>query len=329
MGQSHFIGGVPMKNLKVKKVLVPIVIILIVLIFYYFGVRDKSEFLGQVEGVIVSHPSEISGKIIESNISLGQEIKKGDTIAVIDNTNQKYVVEQLELNLKKTKLAKANSKRGTGGIADNNYTAAKAGYDNAVVVVGKAKIDFDQANKLYKVEALTKNEFDSAKLAYDLAMNSLKEAEAKLSNTKDETSGDLAELDIRLLESQLNQQKEILNKYVIKAACDGIVMSKNYVVGDMVNPGYNIAELSPQNEKYAVIYFPKDRLEEISYNQQVMIVENGKSQKGNIKYIDVKSQYTPKELQNTANRNQESVRVKVLIPEEFKINIGQKIEVRF
>ncbi len=59
-----------------------------------------------------------------------------------------------------------------------------------------------------------------------------------------------------------------------------------------------------------------------------MVIIDHDSVEGKIKYIDVKAQYTPKELQSAANRNQESIRVKVLLPKGYNVNVGQKIKVR-
>ncbi|WP_312094601.1 HlyD family secretion protein [Aminipila sp.] len=311
-----------------KKAVIIIAILLILTALYYFFSTERDSYTGEVEGTMISHAAEVSGKILECPVQLGSPVKKGDILAVIDSTNQKYVIEQLELNLQKAQLEMKNSKMGKGGTADNNYTFAKANYDSAVAIAEKAKKDYNKAESLYKEAAISKDELDSAKVAYETAASAAEAAKAQVDNSSDRTAGKSADINTALLESQLNQQKIILDKYTIAADSDGIIMSKNYSVGDVVAAGYNIADISPAEEHYAVIYYPKDKLDQIHYNQKAEVFYKKGAAEGTIKFIDVKAQYTPKELQNAANRNQESVRVKILLPKECKVNIGQKIEVK-
>lgn len=315
--------------LKSKKKIIPIIIILlVVVIVLYINVKGPSTYIGEIEGVMYPNSTEVAGKIIECPIKLGSPIKKGDLIARIDDTNQKYVVEQLSLNMQKAQLASESSKVGKGGAADNNYSLAVANYESALVIEEKAKQDYNKAEKLYKESAISQDTFDNTKLAYDTAIKKSEAAKAQVNNSTDKTAGNVADIDVSILESQLNQQKEVLSKYDILAACDGVVMSKNYKEGDIVAVGYNIADISFEEEKYAVIYFPEDKIEQIKYNQKVLVDLGKNSVEGTIKYIDVKAQYTPKELQSVANRNQESLRVKILLPKDYDVNIGQKIKVK-
>ncbi|HZK87448.1 MAG TPA: biotin/lipoyl-binding protein, partial [Syntrophomonas sp.] len=60
---------------------------------------------GVVETSIYSHYSEVPGKIIELPVELGQEVKAGDLIAVLDNSDAKYSLEQLETTLTKKQAA--------------------------------------------------------------------------------------------------------------------------------------------------------------------------------------------------------------------------------
>lgn len=311
-----------------RKIIFIIVILIAVITIFYINLKDSHGYTGEVEGIMEPHCAEVSGKIVKCPIELGSQIKKGDVIAVIDNTNQKYAVEQLSLNLQKAKLAVNNSKVGRGGVADNNYNAAKASYDSAVILKEKATEDYSKAKTLYEENAISEDALNSAKVAYETAVSKVADTGAQIKNISDKTAGNAAEIDVALLESQLNQQNENLQKYTIVAGCDGIVMSKNYKEGDVVSAGYNIADISSQKERYAVIYFPEDKLDRIKYNQKAVVDLGDTSVEGQIKYIDVKAQYTPKEMQSAANRNQESVRVKVLLPEKCNVNVGQKVKVQ-
>ena len=81
----------------------------LITIFLFTGCSSDGKVLtlkGDIQNNIVPATSTVSGKIIEMKKNQGETVKKGDIIAVIDNSNQKYVVNQMEatVNIKKAKL---------------------------------------------------------------------------------------------------------------------------------------------------------------------------------------------------------------------------------
>ncbi|MBN7773891.1 HlyD family secretion protein [Clostridium aminobutyricum] len=326
--------GIHGKKEKIKKVVMFIVIVLIIsIIAIYFQGKQKGGIIGEVESAMVTHASEVSGKIVSCPVQLGSPVKTGDVIAVIDDTSQRYMVEQLELNVQKAQLAIGSTTIGKGGTADNNYSAAKAAYKNAQASLSKASEDYRKAQDLFAGAAISKERLDTAKLAYDSAASALEGAKSSLDNITDQTASNSANLDVALLQSQLVQQQENLEKYTITASCDGTIMSLNYKQGDMVQLGYDVADVSDASEKYAVFYFPKDHLQQLTYDKTITVYlphnakQDSKSVEGIIKFIDVKSEYTPKDLQTSANKNRESVKVKALLPADCSVNPGQEVRI--
>jgi len=70
-------------NKSHKHAIIRIVLILIILcaLFLYYIYTDNSGYKGEVESLIVPCIAEVSGKIVESDISLGQSVKKGDILS--------------------------------------------------------------------------------------------------------------------------------------------------------------------------------------------------------------------------------------------------------
>jgi len=48
---------------------------------------------------------------------------------------------------------------------------------------------------------------------------------------------------------------------------------------------------------------------------------------GMICFIDVKAQYTPREMQSSANKNKESMKIKVSLTPETPLKVGERAEV--
>ena len=102
----------------------------------------------------------------------------------------------------------------------------------------------------------------------------------------------------------------------------GVVMSKSYVIGDMVAAGYNLADIAADGQKYFVFYLPVDYLNSINYDQTYTVTSNGSSYESIVKYIDVESEYTPKDMQTAANKNRESIKIKLLLHKRLPSETG-------
>lgn len=314
------------KSFPKKKIIPLIVIVVIASLTVFFYQKSNQYFTGVVEATILSHTSEVSGKIIEMPVDLGQHITKGGIIAIIDSTEQEYAYEQLKLSLEKKKLALSDQKIGVGGNsqADNEISIAQANYNSALSNSQKASSDYKNAQELYEQGAIPKDALDMAKVKADEASNALTAAKAKLDSAKSKSSLSSAQLDVMMTESQLEEMKNTLEKFTIRAAADGVIISKSYLPGDVVSPGFNLADIAADDEKYFVFYLPIEYLYSVNYNQAYTIEKDGKEYKALVKYIDVESEYTPKDMQTAANKNRESVKVKLLLPDNCPLKPGQE-----
>lgn len=309
-----------------KKRIIPLLVLIVVigLIVFFYG-RSSQTYSGVVEATILSNTSEVSGKILEMPVELGQHVSKGDLIARIDDTDQKYAYEQLELTLEKKKLALSELQVGSGDTqAQNSISIAQANYNSAAASSQKASLDYRNAQTLFNQGAISKDALDLAKVKADSAANSLAAAKAQLDNARSSSSSNSMELDVQQTEIQLQNMKDTLDKFSIYAVNDGVIMSKSYVLGDMVAPGYNLVDIAADGERYFVFYLPVDYVNSIDYGQTFKIEADGKDYDSVVKYIDVESEYTPKDMQTAANKNKESVKIKLLLPKDCPLKPGQE-----
>jgi HlyD family secretion protein len=105
-------------------------------------------------------------------------------------------------------------------------------------------------------------------------------------------------------------------------------MSLNYNIGDIVSAGYNIADIADASGLYVLTYWPEKWINEINYGDEVNIKISTGEITGQIIYIDVKAQYTPKDMQTTANKNKDSFKVKISLPAGTAIKPGEDVAVR-
>ncbi|NLC38195.1 MAG: HlyD family efflux transporter periplasmic adaptor subunit [Clostridia bacterium] len=300
-------------------------------------------YKGVVETNIYGHYSEVGGKIIELPVEPGQEVRKGEVIAVLDDTNERYVLAQLEKTLAKKQALLAELTLGLDPEelkqGQNNVALAELAYENAQLTRDKIKQDYEDALALWKAGALAQAQLDQLKYQADLAEAAVETAAMQLDNArqklallqkglpKEKIAG--AQADVELTQIQIRQSRNNLAKYTITALCDGTVVNKNYLPGSIVSPGYNLIDIASATEKHLVIYVPKEYLPHLSYGQEVGILSGEQEYKGTVSFIDVKAQYTPKDLQTQANKNKESVKVRVSFSPKIPLKVGEKAEVIF
>lgn len=296
---------------------------------------------GIVETNIYAHYSEVSGKILELPIELGQEVKAGDVLAVLDDRNEQYALEQLQENLAKKQavLAELSSEVDPEELkqGQNNVLLAEIASENAKLARDRVKEDYEDILALWEAGAIAQSELEKAEYQLELAEATVNIAATQLDNARQKLALmqkgtpqekiDAAQADVALTEVQIRQTEDNLGKYTITALHDGTIISKNYLLGNIVSPGYNVVDIASAQEKHLVTYVPKKYLSKISYGQKVAIRSGGKEYRGTISFIDVKAQYTPRDLQSSANKNKESMKIKVNLAPKNSLKVGERAEV--
>lgn len=317
------------KSEKGKKGLLALVLVVVLgAVGLIYGLSVE-RYTGVVEASILSHVSEVSGKILEMPVELGQQVSKGDVLAMIDSRDLEYGLEQLELTLEKKRLALSQEEGGTGSYtqADTHYMVAQSNYQSALSTYQKASRDYRNAQVLYEQGAIAKDVLDQAKVRADGAWASMASAKALLENAGSGDITSVALLDIKMLESQLEEKKEKLAKCKVCAEEDGVIITKSYMPGDVVSPGFNLVEIAASQGTYLVFYYPVGKIHDLEYGDVVTIKGEGQTWEGVVKYIDVESVYTPKDMQTLANKNKKSIQVKLLLPEDCGLKPGQEARV--
>ncbi|WP_238917963.1 HlyD family efflux transporter periplasmic adaptor subunit [Clostridium sp. YIM B02555] len=346
------------------------------------GCSSNSNILtlkGDIQNNIAPATSTVSGKIIEMKKNQGETVKKGDIIAVIDNTNQKFNVDQMQalVNMKKAKLeelqigtrqeqidqaeaqvraAKAQVELLTSGNRNQQIEQAKNEVSIAQDAVNSAQTSYDYINtqynnttQLYQSGAVAKSTLDDAKYKLDTTSTQLSSAKLKFESANEQLSllqegatsqaidtakanYDAANSQLTLLKNgstkqaiaaaqgdldqvlaQLNQAQNNLNNCNLVALNDGIIISKNYELGDVVNIGSDVADIAISNDLYVLCYIPDQYLDKISYNQSLNVTTAIGNQTGTVNYIALKHEYTPKDKQSTSDSKHIATKIKVSI----------------
>lgn len=192
----------------------------------------------QTNGSNVNIYPEVSGKVIKILALDGQNVKKGDPLLAIDDSVQRAIVAK-DLAQAKAALAlleelKAMPRKEVLDVSISQLKSAQASLKNAQ----------DQLEKLYKSYKL--NPKSVSKNDLDNAINAVKIAKANLDVAQKQYDLVKAGAWIYDITNQEDQYKAtvqtywsdraLLDKFVIKAANDGVVFRMTADVGSYVSP---------------------------------------------------------------------------------------------
>lgn len=193
------------------------------------------------------------------NVEVGDNVKAGDVLAVIDTTDFEKEIKQLEstvtANETKNKLSLESKKKAYEDekyLYDNNLESsvvnANANLESAKLSLENSQRVYDYNKMLYENGDISENDFKSKEIDFENAKNdytkaevSLKSAqmntEQSLRNAKNDYESTLASYNDTSSEMQLESKKEQLKNREVIASVDGTITAVNVAVGDKCGSG--------------------------------------------------------------------------------------------
>jgi len=209
--------------------------------------------------------AEQAGKINSVNFKVGDQVQKGQILAVFDQSDlvnsAKVALEDslnnlnlAEDNLKKTK----NSVEESLEIAKNNRQIDELELEQAEDSGVQDDIDIAEKN------------LDNSKDAEDKAEQ---DVEISINNAK---------IQVSQSQSTVRQNQIFYEKSIIRAPIAGIIVTKNVNVFDYISAGIEIAEISGASQLSANIFLNSFEISKISEGELVNIEILGKNYPGEI-----------------------------------------------
>ena len=137
-----------------------------------------------------------------------------------------------------------------------------------------AKKDYQRFEQLLQKDAVTRQQYDNAKAQYEAAKARYEAAR----NRQQATSQVLGEQQQRLgqstagesvAEAQVNLARLNLSYTVIVATCDGVMSRKDIHVGQLVQPGMQLARIVDDQQVWVVANYRETQLKHIKVGNQV------------------------------------------------------------
>jgi membrane fusion protein (multidrug efflux system) len=228
----------------------------------------------QLTGNINPISPRVSGYIKDLRVDDYQQIKKGDTMVILDDRDLKIKVDQAQSALDNAKAAIAVTQANVGASQSGFETASDA-IKAAQVRLDQAQTDFDRINSLYSDKAITKREYDNAKSALDAAKTDLQSQKSKYTTVQKnyEASNEsvkVAQSTVAQRQADLDYAKLQLSYCYIIAPVSGTVSQKNVQPGQLVQIGQPLFSIV-DTSIWIVANFKETQVGDIKIGQDVEV----------------------------------------------------------
>ena len=263
------------------------------------------------ETIQISVSSAASGnRIDELLVDEGDEIKKGQVIAVLDSRDRSLAAlnqfqEQVRVAQANLDLVKAGAKTGEiqaqeAAIArieaerSNNIMAQTATVSRVKAELNNAQVEYQRYEQLYKDGAISASERDSKYLTLATAKEQVAEAQANLNRIQSSQQQQLAEakatlnkiaevrpVDMAVAEAEVRQAQAAvktaqaeLDRAYIKSPQAGTVIKTMIRPGEIVKSDEGIARIGQTKEMYAVAEVYESDVNKVKLGQPVTVTSS-------------------------------------------------------
>jgi HlyD family secretion protein len=271
---------------------------------------QKSDAYGNFEAVETIVSSEAAGKLLAMEVKQGDQIKVGQSIAMIDTT---------ELILKKqqtiAQLFASETKK-------QNVTA-----QINVLKEQKKNVETTQLrfSKMFTDKAATQQQMDEINGQVNVL-----DKQILSTNTQFQLIGS----EMEVIKKQLDLLDEQLTKCHIKSPIGGTVLETYLETGELASPGKPILKMADLTNLELKVYVSGAQLVQVKLGNEVkVLIDSGVKEiqtiSGKISWISSEAEFTPKIIQTKEERVKLMYAVKVVVANNGTLKIGMPGEVVF
>lgn len=270
------------KKNKIRAIISNLIVFLLIgfglfwLVRQYFHIGDKTYTeAAQVEEFINPINTRVAAYINEIKFIEHKEVKKGDTLAILDDreiitqVGQAEAAYQNALAQRSATSSSVNTVYNNVSVMESNIAGAKARLWNAEQNLGRYK-------NLLAAEAVTRQQFDQAKTEYDAqkaAYQTLvnQKQSANLSTTEVKSKLGINDAEIKRTKAALDMAKINLSYTVITAPYDGVMGRRTISEGQLLQPGQQVATIVLNNQKWVTANFLESQMPNIKIGEKLMM----------------------------------------------------------
>ncbi|MBP2650444.1 MAG: hypothetical protein H6Q74_1269 [Firmicutes bacterium] len=285
----------------------------------YFNQTTGITATGTVEITHTDIMPKVSGYLTTLTVKTGDSVTTGQVIAKIDRPDLTAQLLRDQAALDKAKVQLAELEKGS---RSQEITEADANLASAQSVFEKAKSDLARYQALYDSGAIAAQQLDASRSSYQVAASALLAAQSKKSLVNEGSRIEDIQAgrhEVDRLQAIVNASQTQIADTVIINPLNGVVLSKNYELGEYVAPGSAIVTIGDMSDCWVKVYIASTQLGLISIGQSVAVKFDSFPDKiftGTITEISDKAEYTPRQSITERERTNLVFAVKVKLPND-------------
>lgn len=241
--------------------------------YYKYEQTNDAQIQEYVNPVI----SRAGGFIVAVKFEENQEVKKGDTLLLIDNREYVLQQKQTQAALQKAR-AELRVLESNTGTTEKEAASAQAQVDANKAKVWKQQLDYNRYKKLYDEESATKQRLEDVKATLDVNESEYKSSQdnyaASMSKINDiQTEKAVVQAEIARLEALLDRHKLDVTYTAVTAAYDGRMGRRTVEIGQMIDAGETLAFIvNNETDKWVVANYKETQIKDMHIGDHVKIV---------------------------------------------------------
>nr|WP_088310328.1 HlyD family efflux transporter periplasmic adaptor subunit [Novosphingobium sp. B 225] len=237
-----------------------------------------------------------SGAVREVRVGGTQLVQKGDVLVVLDDADARIELASAEAQLARAQQGFRQAQAGTGSAAalvsaraaDAGQAAARR--QAAQADFAKAREAYDRRRALVGSGAVSKEELDTARAAYEAANAQLAQADAAAAGagaTREAAVGQLranealtsgvnlgSAPDVRAALARVEAARLALDRTVLRAPISGVVTGRNVQIGQRIQAGTPVMTLVPLDAMFVDANYKESQLRGVKPGQKVELTSD-------------------------------------------------------
>jgi HlyD family secretion protein len=258
-------------NLLIGFVILTLIIILITIVGYFLSKPEGALITGEVESNECRVSGKVTGRIDSIAVKLGDKVSKGDTLVFI-------YAPDIQAKVSEAKAvesgASAIAQKALNGARKEEIQGAYEVWQQAVTYESVMKKSFDRIQKLYDQKVISAQKYDETKAGYDASVAQAKAAKSQYDMAVNGARREDKEAAMAQKEQAKGALQEV-NAYMqdlcLTAPCDGYVTEIYPKLGELVQKGNKIMDITDPNDLWFTFNVREDDMHGMKAGDKVKI----------------------------------------------------------
>jgi len=324
--------------MRKRRIAVVVLVLVVAAVGLWLWLRRDDDDLeaitasGTVEATDAQLGFRAGGRIASVGPREGDEVAAGEELAVLDREEAEARREQAAAAVA---AAAARLAELEGGFRSEEVAAAAAAAAGARERLAAAERDLERARLLFEGGAISREEFDRAETAHEVAASQLEQAEQQallLRRGPSREQIEAARSRVEEARAALAAAEATLADRTIEAPFAGVVTVRHREPGEVVAPGAPVVTLLDRGDRGVRIYLPEDRIGAVRLGGRAEIASDtypDERYPGEVFFIASEAEFTPKNVQTREERVRlvYAVKVRVLDDPDHELKPGLPVDV--